>query len=104
MASKLIQTQMYMSKTQDKSRRGRSSQSRRGPSSQSRRGPSPQSTSVLSSIRVDKPIIPNPETIEIIKRVFSGKDINIENKTDIHISEKGGRLCFVYYLSRPYLY
>ena len=81
MASKLIQTQMYMSKTQDKSRRGRSSQSRRRPS--------PQSTSVLSSIRVDKPIIPNPETIEIIKRVFSGKDINIENKTDIHISEKG---------------
>ena len=42
-----------------------------------------------SSTDEPKPIIPNPETIEIIKRVFSGKDINIENKTDIHISEKG---------------
>ena len=75
MASKLIQTQMYMSKTQDKSRRGRSS----------------QPTSVLSSIQDDepKPIIPDEKTIETIKRIFSGKDINITNETEIHISEKG---------------
>jgi hypothetical protein len=40
---------------------------------------------------VTKPIIPDEKTIEIIKRVFSGKDINIENTTKIHISEKGGK-------------
>jgi hypothetical protein len=39
----------------------------------------------------DEPIIPDEKTIEIIKRVFSGKDINIENTTKIHISEKGGK-------------
>jgi hypothetical protein len=39
----------------------------------------------------DKPIIPDKETIEIIRRVFSGKDINITNETEIHISEKGGK-------------
>jgi hypothetical protein len=73
MASKLIQTQMYMSKKEDKSRRGRSSQ------------PTIQSTSVLSSIRYDKPIIPNPETIETIKRIFSPKIIEINNKININI-------------------
>jgi hypothetical protein len=35
----------------------------------------------------DEPIIPDEKTIEIIKRVFSGKDINIENTTKIHISD-----------------
>jgi hypothetical protein len=115
MASKLIQTQMYMSKTQDKSRRGRSSQPtsvlssiqddksrrRRSPKptsvlssiqdDKSRRGRSPKPTSVLSSIQDDepKPIIPDEKTIETIKRIFSGKDINITNETEIHISEKG---------------
>ena len=38
---------------------------------------------------VTKPIIPDETTIEIIRRVFSGKDINITNETEIHISEKG---------------
>ena len=75
MASNLIQTQM--SKEKDKSRRGRSSQ------------PTIESTSVLSSIRDDNPIIPDEKTIETIKRIFSGKDINITNETEIHISEKG---------------
>ena len=36
---------------------------------------------------VTKPIIPDETTIEIIRRVFSGKDINIENTTKIHISD-----------------
>ena len=95
MASKLIQTQMYMSKTQDKSRRGRSSQPTSVLSSiqddKSRRRRSPKPTSVLSSIQDDepKPIIPDEKTIETIKRIFSGKDINITNETEIHISEKG---------------
>ncbi len=38
---------------------------------------------------VTKPIIPNEKTIETIKRIFSGKDINITNEIEIHISEKG---------------
>ena len=56
-------------KKDDKSRKGRSS----------------------SSIRDDKPkpIIPNEKTIKTIKRIFSGKDINIKNEIEIHISEKG---------------
>ena len=56
-------------KKDDKSRQGRSS----------------------SSIRDDKPkpIIPNEKTIKTIKRIFSGKDINITNEIEIHISEKG---------------
>lgn len=71
----LRQIQIYMPKKDDKSRRRRS----------------PKPISLPSSIQDDepKPIIPDKKTIEIIKRVFSGKDINIENKTDIHISEKG---------------
>jgi hypothetical protein len=75
MASNLIQTQMYMSKKEDKSRRGRSSQ------------PTIQSTSVLSSIRYDKPkpIIPDEKTIETIKRIFSPKIIEIDNKININI-------------------
>ena len=38
---------------------------------------------------VTKPIIPDETTIEIIRRIFSGKDINITNEIEIHISEKG---------------
>ena len=42
-----------------------------------------------SSTDEPKPIIPNEETIKTIKRIFSGKDINITNEIEIHISEKG---------------
>ena len=38
---------------------------------------------------VTKPIIPDETTIKTIKRIFSGKDINITNEIEIHISEKG---------------
>jgi hypothetical protein len=68
--------------------------------------PSSKPTSVLSSIRDDKPIIPNSDTIEIIKRIFSGKDINIENKTKIQISEKGEKddcALFVIYPDHIYI-
>jgi hypothetical protein len=73
MASNLIQTQM--SKKEDKPRRGPSPQ------------PTIQSTSVLSSIRDDnpKPIIPDEKTIETIKRIFSPKIIEINNKININI-------------------
>jgi hypothetical protein len=98
MASNFSQTQMLMSKKEDKSRRGRSSQ------------PTIQPTSVLSSIRNDmsrqrrssqptmkssaytvslsvnpKPIIPDEKTIEIITRVFSPKIIEINSKININI-------------------
>jgi hypothetical protein len=70
--------------------------------------PSSKPTTLVSSVRDDKPkpIIPNPETIEIIKRVFSGKDINIENKTKIQISEKGEKddcALFVIYPDHIYI-
>jgi len=65
-------------KKDDKSRQGRSSSSIRDDE------PKP----IIPNEKT-KPIIPNEKTIKTIKRIFSGKDINITNEIEIHISEKG---------------
>ena len=65
-------------KKDDKSRQGRSSSSIRDDK------PKP----IIPNEKT-KPIIPNEKTIKTIKRIFSGKDINIKNEIEIHISEKG---------------
>ena len=65
-------------KKDDKSRQGRSSSSIRDDK------PKP----IIPNEKT-KPIIPNEKTIKTIKRIFSGKDINITNEIEIHISEKG---------------